>query len=143
MIFNSLSSAAAPVGFCFERQSLIAERSDERLIISGDHDDAGVRDGMPAPILFEVVADAGAARDEHVAIDDRPTDARVASDAHTRHQDALLDQAEAVDAHIRTEHAAVDAAARYDAPRGNDRIEGLPAPGARLCEHELRRRRLG
>ena len=33
MIFNALSSAATAVGFCFELQHLLAERSDERFVI--------------------------------------------------------------------------------------------------------------
>src|SRR5262245_48676188 len=143
MIFNSLSSAAAAVGLGFERQSLLVERSDERLVIGGDHDDAGVRDGVPAPILLRVVADARAARDEHVAVDDGPADAGVAADTHARHQDALVDQAEAVDPHVRAEHAAEDAAAGDDATRGDDRIEGLSAAPARFRKHELRGRGLG
>src|SRR4029077_1108285 len=79
--FHSLSSAAAAVGFRFELQSLLAERCDERLAIGGDDDDAAVRDGVPAAILLEVVADARAARNEHVAIDDGPADARVTAHA--------------------------------------------------------------
>src|SRR6476646_8305522 len=79
LIFNLLPSAAAAIGLCLELQSLLAERCDERLVIGGDDDDAGIRDGVSAAILFEVVADARAARNQHVAIDDRPADARVAA----------------------------------------------------------------
>src|SRR5215510_15152961 len=140
MIFNSLPSAASTVGFCFKLQGLLAERSDERLVIGRDYDDAGVRDGVPAPILFEVVADARAARYEHVAIDDGPADAGVAPHAHAGHEDALLDQAEAVNPDVRAQHAAVDAAAGHDATRRDDRVERLSAAGSRLREYELRRR---
>src|SRR5262249_33918753 len=104
VIFNSLSSAAAAVGLCFQRQSLVAERSDERLVIGRDHDDAGVRDRVTAPILLGVVADARAARDEHVTVDDGSSDAGVAPDAHAGHQNALVDVAEAVDSHVRAQH---------------------------------------
>ena len=51
-----------------------------------------VGDGVAPAILLRVVADERAARDEHVAVDDRAPDARVPADAHARHQDALLDR---------------------------------------------------
>ena len=78
----------------------------QRLVVGRDDDDARVGDGVAAPIFLGVVADERAARDQHVAIDDRAADARVPADAHARHQDALLDVAEAVDPHVRAEHAA-------------------------------------
>src|SRR5262245_22505291 len=106
----TLASTAAAVGLGFELEDLLAERADERFIVRGDNDHAVVGDGMAAPIFVGVVADEGAAGNEHVAIDDRLADARVASDAHAGHQDALLHVAEAVDADVGTEHAPVDAA---------------------------------
>jgi hypothetical protein len=54
-----------------ELQRLLAERSDERLVVGRDDDDAGVGDGVAAAISLGVVADQRAARDEHVAVDDR------------------------------------------------------------------------
>src|SRR4051812_47660401 len=65
------SLVAAPVGVRFEAQGFFAERADERLVIGRDDDDAGVRHGVAAAIFREVVSDERAARNQHVAIDDR------------------------------------------------------------------------
>src|SRR5207244_3961103 len=115
--------AAFSVGVRLDPQRVLAERADERLIFRGDDDDARVGDGVAAAILVGVVANQGAARDQHVAVDDRAPDARVTADADAGHQDALLDVTEAVDAHVRTEDAAENVAAGDDAARGDHRIE--------------------
>ena len=114
---------------------LLADRADQRLIVGGHDDDAAVGDGVAAAILFRVEADERAARNEHVAIDDRAADARVPPDAHAGHQDRLLDVTEAVDPHVRAQDAADDAAARDDAAA--EMTESSAWPHRRL----LRRRR--
>src|SRR3954469_10050930 len=116
------SAAAPPVGFGLELEDLFVEHADQRLIVGGDDHHAGIGDSVAPAIFFQVVADQGAARDEHVAVDYRAPDARVTADAHARHQDALLDVRKAVDAHVRTEHAAVNRAARDDAAGRDHRI---------------------
>src|SRR4051794_37343165 len=87
----------AAIGFGFETQRLFTDRPDERLVLGGDDDDAVFGDGVTPAILFTVVADDGAARNQHVAVDDRAPDLGMASDANVRHQDRLFDVAEAVD----------------------------------------------
>src|SRR5205814_4872397 len=115
------SSPRTPsIGLRFELERVLAQRSDERLIVWCHDDDAGVGDGVAPAIFFHVVTDQGASRNQHVAIDNRASNPRVPADADARHEDALFDLGEAVHAYIRAEHAAVDGAARYDAPRGND-----------------------
>jgi hypothetical protein len=70
------------VGFDLEAERLVAHRLDERIVV-GRHPpphDAFSVTGVAAAILVGVVADDRAARDEHVAIDDRLADPRVAPD---------------------------------------------------------------
>src|SRR5207253_402210 len=43
---DALASATAPIGFSFEPQRLIRQRTDERLVIDRDDDNAAVGDGM-------------------------------------------------------------------------------------------------
>src|SRR5882724_2336975 len=93
---SPLPPATAAVRLRLELERVLVQRSNERLIIDGDDDDARVGDGVAAPIFVRVVADERAARDEHVAVDDRASDARVAADPHARHKNAFLDAAEAV-----------------------------------------------
>src|SRR5262249_50484634 len=97
---------------------------------------------MAAPILFEIEPDQRAARDQHVAVDDRPADARVPPDADAGHQNAVLDFAEAVHPYVRAQYAAGDRAAADDTARRDHRVERLAAADALLREDELRRRRL-
>src|SRR2546421_3933412 len=111
-------------------QCLFTNQLDERLFVLGDHDDAPLADGVAPPVFLFVVADARAARDEHVAIDDRPSDPRVAPDAHAGHQNALLHIAEAVHANVRAEDASADGAARDDAPGRDDRVERPATPAS-------------
>src|SRR5438093_7358758 len=94
---STLSTPAATIGFRFEPERLFAERSDQRLVVGRHDDHARVGHGVTPAIFLFVVADERTARDEDVAVDDRPLDARVAADAHAGHQDAALDLAEAVD----------------------------------------------
>src|SRR5205823_9493442 len=60
--------AAAAIGVGFEAERLFAERPDERLVVGRDDDDALVGHDVAAPIFFEVVADEGAAGNQHVAV---------------------------------------------------------------------------
>src|SRR4051794_11955546 len=78
----ALTTAAAPIRLGLEAQRLFGHWSDERLVVNRDDDDAGVGDGVTPAILLGVVPDERAARDQHVAIDDRAADPRVSSDAH-------------------------------------------------------------
>jgi hypothetical protein len=48
-------AAAIGVGLCVQR--VVAYRSDQWLILGGDDNDAGFRDGMPSPILSGVETD--------------------------------------------------------------------------------------
>src|SRR5258706_7072853 len=121
-------------------QRLIGERADQRFVIALDDHHAVVGHRVPAPILFEIVADERAARNQDVAVDDGPLDARVASDPDARHQDASIDMAETVDADVGAEDAARNRAARYDATGRDDRIKGLAASASGLREDELRGR---
>ena len=98
----------------------------QRFVVGGDDDDALLGDGVTAAILLGVVPDQRAARDQHVAVDDRPADPRVAADSNARHQNALLDVTEAVDPDVGAQHAAHDAAAGHDAAGRDDRSR---APG--------------
>src|SRR5437762_3144758 len=111
----SLRASSPSIRLGLEFQCLIAERSDERLVIGGDNDDSAVSHGVAPFILFDVVADQRAARNQHVAVDDGPSDPCVPSHAYTRHQYALLDVAEAVNPDVRAQHAAENAAAGDDA----------------------------
>src|SRR5262249_29539262 len=83
----------------------------QRLIVHRHDDHAGVADGVTAAILVGVVADHGAARDQHVAVDDGVANLRVPPHADARHQDRSVDRAVAVHAHVGTQHAAGDLAA--------------------------------
>src|SRR5688500_19336051 len=78
---------------------------------------------MTTTVFRGVKADQGAARNEHVAIDDRPADTGVAADAYTGHEDGLIDVTKTVDPHVRAEHAALHAAPGNDAAARDDRIE--------------------
>ena len=97
---------------------------------------------MAPSILLFVVADQGAARNEHVAVDDGALDPGMPADPHPRHQNALVDLAETVDADVGTQHAARHGAARHDAPGRDHGIQCLTAPLPDFGEHEFRRRRL-
>src|SRR5688572_9232961 len=94
---------------------------------------------MTTTVFRGVKADQGTARNEHVAIDDRPADTGVAADAYTGHEDGLIDVTKTVDPHVRAEHAALHAAPGNDAAARDDRIERLTAAPVLLGEDELRR----
>src|SRR5579864_5380667 len=133
------SGAAAPsIGFGLEAQRVLAERADQRLIVCRDDDDAGIGDGVATAIFLQVVADERAARDEHIAVDDRAPDPRVASHPNAGHQDALFDVTKTVHPDVRTEHAAVNTASGHDAPWRDHRVQRLAAADAAFREHELR-----
>ncbi|MDL1889171.1 hypothetical protein FBQ96_06250, partial [Nitrospirales bacterium NOB] len=68
-------------------------------------------------------ADARAAGNLHVAVDDDAAQPGVPAHADPRHEDALLDPAEAVHPHVRTEYAAHHRAARDDAARRDDGVQ--------------------
>src|SRR4051794_9160974 len=89
-----LRSASAAIGLRFVAERFIAWRTDERLVVCRDDHHAALSDRVALPIFGGVVADEGAAGDQHVAIDDRAADARVPADPHAGHQDALIDLAE-------------------------------------------------
>ena len=95
---------------------------------------------MAPPVLVLVVSDLRAARDEHIAIDDRATDARVPPHPDARHRDRLIDND--CTRTFGTEDARRDAAPRNDAAGRDDRVERLPAAAAFVGKDELGRRRL-
>ena len=92
---------AAAIGFRFRAQRLFGDRSDQRLVVGRDDDDAALGDGVATAILFDVISDERAAWNQDVAVDDRPAKPRVPAHPHARHQNRLLDLAEAVDADVR------------------------------------------
>lgn len=107
-------AAAIGVGLCVQR--VIAYRSDQWLILGGDDDDAGFRDGMPSPILGGVETDQRSARNEDIAVDDRPSESSVTTDTNARHEDRLLDFTEAMNSYIRAQDASDNSTTRDDAP---------------------------
>jgi hypothetical protein len=107
---------AAAIGVSLGVQRVIAYRPDQGVILGGDDNDAGFRDGMPPPILLGVETDQRSTRNEDIAVDDRPPESSVATDANARHEDGPLDFTEAVNSHIRAQDASDDPTARDDAP---------------------------
>src|SRR4029079_16421240 len=99
-----LHHRAAAVRLELRLEGFFADRTNQWLVLGGDDHDARVRDGVTTGIFFGVESDERAARDEHVAIDDRAANARVPSHPHTRLQDGLFDITEAVDAYVWAEN---------------------------------------
>src|SRR5260221_6316741 len=92
--FQISKSIGSPVvELRLDPERLVADRSGERIVVFRDDDDAVVADRVAPAILGLVVADLRAARNEHVAVDDRAADARVPPDADARHQEAGFHQA--------------------------------------------------
>src|SRR5690242_18187428 len=69
-----LRGGSAAVGGRFRTQRLFADRTDERLVLRGDHDHSALGHRVTPAILIRVVANERAARNEHVAIDDGAAD---------------------------------------------------------------------
>ena len=130
------------VEFRFVGERVSADLSDERFVFARDDHNAAFSHRVPSAVLFLVVADGSATRDEHIAIDDGAPNACVPPDADTRHQNAPVDIAVTMHPYVRAEDAAGDPAARHDTARRDDRIERLSAAAAFVGEHELRGRRL-
>src|SRR5687768_14870449 len=129
----------ATVEIRFDAEGIFANRIDEGLVISGHDNDAAFGHRVAATVFVEVEADAGAARDEHVAIDNGAPDPRVPADTNAGHQNRTVDLAETVHTDVRAEHAADDPAAGDDAARRDDRIQCLPATPACIRKDERRR----
>src|SRR5437879_3096681 len=85
-----LATTTCSIRLRLELERFVIERSNQRLVIGGDDDDARVGDGVAPSILLFVVADQGAARHEHVAVDDGALDPGMPADPHPRHQNALV-----------------------------------------------------
>src|SRR5690606_8054975 len=134
-------TGAQSIDFGFERKCPLVERTDIRMIVCGDHDNAAFADRMASRVFSGVVANPGAARDEYVPVDDRIAQLRVTPHAHAGHQNAVVDLAEAVDAYVRPQHTARHRAARDDAAGRDDRVDGGAAP-AWIAEDKLRGGRL-
>ena len=64
---------------------------NQRIVVFGDDDNSKVGDSVSLAIFFGVEPDDRAARNQHVAVDDRAANPRVPSDAHAGHQHAVLD----------------------------------------------------
>jgi hypothetical protein len=107
-------AAAIRVGLGVQR--VVAYRADEWLVLRGDDNDTPFRDGMPSPILCGVETDQRPARNEDVAVDNRPSESSVTTDTNAWHENGLLDFTEAVNSHIRAQDASDDPTARDDAP---------------------------
>src|SRR5258706_11430040 len=131
---------AAAIGFRFRVQCLLADWTDERLVIGRDDRDPSVGDRVAPTVLFEVISDERAAWNEYVAVDDRAPYTRVPAYAHARHKNRLFDLAEAVNANVRTEDAADHPAAGDDAASRDDRVQRLAAAAPLFRKHELGRR---
>src|SRR5579862_5318315 len=95
----------------------------EERVVAGDDGDAAFGDEITLAVGLGVVADRGAFRNVHIAIENGFADAAAPADANVRKQNAIVHFGVRIDPHIRREHRIPDRASGNDAAIGDNRIQ--------------------